>query len=328
MRWLPALLALAVLAAPSVSAQTAPTGTGVTIAVLDTGVDSSHSELSGRVTRVSFWESGLPGGVPIDLPLAQDPDGQGTAVASVAAGRTLGLAPQARILDLQVSAQYTNGVADPATEAAAINAMDYLLQSPSRAQVVIMSFAAAGVSDAGAATLAEQADGLWREGVLVVVPTGPQTNALTESPWVMTVTGTEQCPTVIASPNLKPDVAAKSQGVQAAQPGSPGQPGGTGAESGTAMAAAHAAGALALLRSGFPEMPADAMAWFLRDTAVDEDDEGPDDCSGFGAVDADAAVMWAAEWHDPLAQAGKRAVPLPAVLLLAPLGAAAWRRRK
>ncbi len=325
------LLGLVLLLVPvPVGAQAAYSGEGVTVAVLDTGVDGGHAELSGRVTRVSFASSlplPLPGGGDATA-IQPDPDGQGTAVASVVAGSTLGVAPNARILDLQVSARYSGTALDPAAEEAAIRALDYLLQDPSRAQVAVLSFAQQGLSPTGAATIAEQARGLWDAGIVVVVPNGPAANALSDSPYVLTIAGIETCPVATQSPYLKPDAVGKSQGVRAAAPGTAAQPGGEVTVSGTAYAAAFAAGVAALMQEARDDLPIDARHAIIRSTALDQGDAGPDACSGFGAVDGVAAPAAAAAWEDPFAGRPSQGSPGLGVLsLIAVCAVLALRRR-
>lgn len=320
-------VALVLVAGPLALAQDAqPKGAGVTIAVVDSGVDASHPQLAGRVTRQSFAEPASPVPVPVpglpgvDQPLPDDPDGQGTAVASLAAGNLLGVAPAAKVLDLQVSAKYTQGTVDPATESAAIEALDALLREPQRARVVVLSFAQAGVSDEGGRTLAAQASSLRDAGVLVVVPTGPQANPLAGDADVLTVAGSEACPAALG-PTLKPDLVARSNGLTVATPSNGATPGGTGQRSGTALAAAQVAGAAALLFEVNPDLPVDAAAAFLRDAAMDQGPAGPDACSGFGALNATSAVAWARMWNDPLSSASSHKSP-PAGLPLVALGVA------
>ena len=68
------------------------TGKGVTVYVFDGGVSASHPDLVGRV-RTGY--SGFPNDPPICNP-------HGTAVAGAIAGSTLGVAPDAEIVDVKM----------------------------------------------------------------------------------------------------------------------------------------------------------------------------------------------------------------------------------
>ena len=80
------------------SAWKASTGSGVTVAVVDTGVDSSNSDLAGRVVV------GYDAIRKRSINQAQDPHGHGTHVAGsiVAHGAVSGIAPNARIMPVRV----------------------------------------------------------------------------------------------------------------------------------------------------------------------------------------------------------------------------------
>jgi subtilisin family serine protease len=330
----PLVLGLLGLLAVSVAApaHAQATGEGVTVAILDSGIDSNHPELSGRVERMSFQT--VTPGVPLDPSSAfPDPDGQGTAVASLVAGSSLGLAPQARLLDLQVSARYAGQNVGPATEQNAIQAMDYLLQHPERAQVALLSFASRGVSPGGSSTLAEQAKGLRDAGVLVVVPLSSGLSNLQAAPAVLTVGGTDCGPHQgDATHPQKPDLVAPSTNLRAAQASSVTNPagGGTATVTGTAYAAAQAAGAGALLFDAKAGLPADAAAALLRDTAADVGPDGVDGCNGFGLLSPDNAVAAAQAWSDPLILFPTKPTPGlgAASLLLAVAAAVAVLRRR
>ncbi len=331
---------VAFLLAGAMPAGAADAGDGVTIAVLDTGVDSSHPELAGRVERVSFYESPVP--IPLPVPglpdptsARPDPDGHGTAVASVVAGATLGIAPGARILDMQVSAKYTGTAIDPSSEEAAQRAMDELLQhhgghGAAGPRVVVLSFAT-DASASGAATLAAQAHDLWSAGVLVIVPAGG-TSVLHASPYVLTVGDKDaQCdggaPAVAV---LKPDLSALTHGVPVAVPGTPAAPGPSGQADGTALAAAAVAGAAARMWQARSDLPVAALAAILRDTAADMAAPGPDGCTGFGALGVDAAVAAAQAWSNPITPGGAPSAatpgPIAPLVALVLLGVALRRR--
>ena len=72
-------------------------GDGVYVYVLDTGVQSKHAELRGKVdTHVTALD---PDEDKLD---DLDPDGHGTFCASLIAGRTTGVAPSAKIVSVRV----------------------------------------------------------------------------------------------------------------------------------------------------------------------------------------------------------------------------------
>jgi subtilisin family serine protease len=97
---------LAATGAPSAWART--TGQGTTIAIVDSGIDLHHEDLSGKIVgHVSCVNSG---GDPskCDSSGGDDDDGHGTHVAGIAAAETdngrgvAGMAPDAQLLDVKV----------------------------------------------------------------------------------------------------------------------------------------------------------------------------------------------------------------------------------
>lgn len=138
-------------------------GAGVTVAVIDSGVDPQHESLQGAL---------LPGfDFVANSPLMQDPNGHGTAVASLIAGRNnvYGLAPQAKILPLRVLNEYNTGSLFDLRQAI-LFAADLLPEKPNPypAQVINLSVGAGFYSS----TLHEAIKRVVAKGVLVVAAAG------------------------------------------------------------------------------------------------------------------------------------------------------------
>ncbi len=69
-------------------------------------------------------------------------------------------------------------------------------------------------------------------------------------------------------------------------------------QTGTSVAAPHVAGALALLLSAFPDLPADRQEAALEQGARDLLDPGPDNAAGYGRLDVLASYDWLATAPD------------------------------
>lgn len=80
----------ALMRVPQLRSQTGAGGAGVGVAVLDSGVDASHPELSSRVVLEGNFTPEAGSG-------ANDVNGHGTAVAGIIAGTSGGMAPAATI---------------------------------------------------------------------------------------------------------------------------------------------------------------------------------------------------------------------------------------
>jgi serine protease AprX len=146
--------------------QAGDTGQGVTVAVLDTGIDDNAAAFGGRVkARVDLIDPAHP---------AQgDPAGHGTHVAGiVAAGRTFpspGIAPDASLVSVRVLDQ--DGHSRVST---IILGLEWVVAHKASLgiRVVVMALgapAAAGYRDDPLASAAELA---WRSGLVVVVAAG------------------------------------------------------------------------------------------------------------------------------------------------------------
>jgi len=145
------------------------TGAGVTIAVLDTGIDPTHPELNGRVASaytfdVANWEAQA-------MNPSQDTEGHGTHVAGLICGKKVGIAPGALLF---------NGVMIPGGFG---NLSDFVLAlewaaSRPEVQIVNMSAGIRGYLP----EMREPVADLLRVGVLPVIATGNEGRNQTRSP--------------------------------------------------------------------------------------------------------------------------------------------------
>lgn len=329
----PVVLAVAAILLGAQAQAQEPSAGPVVVAVVDSGIDAGHDEFQGlTIARHSFVAPSVPIQTPLPgLPdpfetLRADPDGQGTAVASLVAGATLGQAT-AGLVDLQVSGRYTGTDLDPSVESAATQAMDWLLANhggPGSAgpRIALLSFAARDLSGPGAASVTAQAQALWEQGVLVVVPAGGA-SALHASPYVVTVAGAGQCQP-LTSATVKPDLSAPASATVASARMSPADsPGETRTATGAPYAAAHVAAAAATAWAARSDLPVAALAAILRDTAQVD----PDGCA---TLDVEAVVQAATAWQDPAPreELSKPTPGLGLVALVALLGALGLRGRK
>ena len=141
------------------------TGVGIDIYIVDTGVRGTHEQILGRV---------LPGiDIPTDNglskvnPVTSDCDGHGTHVAGLAAGSTVGVATQARLISVRVLDCKGDGeVAD------VVNALQWVRahHRSGVAAVVNLSFGV-DLGDDGT-SIDREVQALIDEGVVVAVASG------------------------------------------------------------------------------------------------------------------------------------------------------------
>ncbi|HZF89681.1 S8 family serine peptidase [Streptomyces sp.] len=239
------------------------TGKGVTVAVLDTGVDASHPDLAGRISvSRSFIEGENPGeGVA-------DRNGHGTHVASTvggsgaaSGGAERGVAPGAALAVGKVLGDQGSG-----SESRIIAGMEWAAREVG-ADIVSMSLGSTGPSD-GTDPMAQAVNTLAEEtGALFVVAAG-NTGAPSSigSPGAadaaLTVGAVDSAdraaPFTSAGPRhgdhaLKPDLSAPGVGILAARSSLSAGSGAYTAMSGTSMATPHVAGVAALLAEQHPD---------------------------------------------------------------------------
>ncbi|MCW6008146.1 S8 family serine peptidase [Micromonospora sp. CPCC 205371] len=275
------------------------TGAGVTVAVLDTGIDTGHPDFAGRLGPSKDFSG--KGNV-------EDGNGHGTHVASTVAGsgaasdgRYKGVAPGATIAVGKVLDDSGESTADT------VIAGMHWAATEAEAKVVNMSLGS-GPTD-GADPVSDVLDTLSREyGTLFVVAAGNE--GMDE--WVSSPAAADEALAVgSVSKNgvlsefsnrgpryvngaVKPDIAAPGEGIVAARPsGVPprGEPVGDAYQrlDGTSMATPHVAGAAALLSQQHPDWNGDALKSALMSTGTEVPGAGPY-AVGTGRVDANRAT--------------------------------------
>jgi type VII secretion-associated serine protease mycosin len=256
-------------------------GAGVTVALIDTGVNAHHRDLAGAV---------LPG---VDL-LAysegdgtgrDDPAGHGTAMAGIIAGRghgtsggVLGMAPAAKILTIRALA---TGFSDSIVFTKAI---DYAIAH--HASVINMSFSAGGDSYLQAAIRRAQA------ADVVLVASAGNNNAPGDRypglyPEVLTVgaVGKDETIDPVSVTGSQVDLVAPGADIM-----STATDGGYHANTGTSDATAVVSGAAALIRAEYPDLNAVDVVHRLTTTATDAGAPGRDDTYGYGRLNLIAAL--------------------------------------
>lgn len=266
-------------------------GSGVVVAVVDSGVDATVPQLSGRVSAGVDVVTGTESG-------AVDCLGTGTAMAALIVAddsqQLLGIAPDATVVPVRVAVDQPSATAtDQAT------AIDVAVSTGARVIAVgsYVDISLPGVRQA--ITNAASHD-------VVVVVAGPVPDNASLPPQVLVVGAlTSDGELAQDYPPGTVDIVAPGQDVASLGTGSQGQV----QVSGGQYAVALVAGAAALVRGASPELDADQVVEQLRTTATPLQPEQSG--SGDPAGDSGAAVV-------NLAKAVAGATPSAAARLAAP----------
>jgi subtilisin family serine protease len=273
-------------------------GRGTTVAVLDTGVEATHPDLTpllpdGR-SRVAPGTSFLSGQPANGLPGTTDPHGHGTHVAGIIAAARgngvggAGVAPGARILPVRVlSATGTGWSSDVAA--------GILWAHQQGADVINLSLGGPGVTPpaVGAAIGQVTTDATRGKPPTVVVAASGNngwTGTLTwpaNHPRVIAVGATTSADGVASFSNRAPSLSLTAPGVGIL---STCRGGGFCTMSGTSMAAPMVAAAAAVLRQQAPTRGPDQIRAALEAHAVDLGTPGRDPDFGAGRLDLAAAA--------------------------------------
>jgi serine protease len=261
------------------------TGAGVTVAVIDTGVDGKHPDLAGQVLAGYDATTGQTGG-------NTDPQGHGTHVAGTIAALTgngtgvAGVAPDVTILPVRVLDAKGEGY-DSDTAEGIVWAADH------GADVINMSLGGTDQSNAVSNAVAYARS----KGVVVVAAAGNDRSKGSPTSYpgadlgVIAVAATDSADKVASYSNAGSyvDVAAPGSGILSTYPTSLAAVG-YATMNGTSMAAPHVAAVAALLLGAEPDLTPDEVQAALQETAVDLGTAGKDNDFGYGRIDAAAAL--------------------------------------
>ena len=273
-------------------------GRGVTVAVLDTGVDAAAADLAGSVITGPDYTVGA------DPPGYQPPHLHGTFIASLIAGHgsgpgraggVIGVAPAARVLSVRVilddqepglgvynsSPRYAdavdNGIRYATQHGAAVINMSLGTGEPTRDMQAALGYAVS-------------------HGVLVVASAGNSGRpGQRYTPYsypasfagVISVAAVNDAGQRASFSDRNSSVVLSAPGVGIIGAG----PGGSYLEaSGTSPASAFVAGVAALIRSAYPRLPVAQVAQALISSAQHRPAGGYSPATGFGEVDAVAAL--------------------------------------
>lgn len=142
-------------------------GAGVDIYIVDGGVQGNHPQFSGRVKPgVSFVNTVASNGAG---PGNTDCGGHGTHVAGIAAGETVGVAPKATIIPVQVFGCDSDA---PAETYRIVSAMDWIVDHHKSGTPAVVNLSLGGENDP---LLIEAINEAIADGLTVVVAAGNST---------------------------------------------------------------------------------------------------------------------------------------------------------
>ena len=268
-------------------------GAGITVAVLDSGLDATHPDLAGMsVVAPHNFVDGSAGYGTNDV---TDVLGHGTHVSGTIAARTdnvtgiAGIAPGVSIMPLKVLQDDGRGsfgdLAD-AVDYAVVNGAD------------VISMSLGGPLDASvAAWLQTVMDNARAAGVVVVSAAGNNGTSTpiypAALPSVIAVSATDRADDP-ATRDLKASYSNFGPWIDIAAPGTEiasTLPGGRyGSYTGTSMATPHVAGIAALVAAAHPGWTPASVEAALLGSATDLGSPGRDDFFGWGRIDAGTAV--------------------------------------
>lgn len=253
------------------------TGRGVKIAVIDSGIDRTHSDLKGAISETFDATDGKDA----------KPDVHGTAIAGIirARGLVTGIAPDANLLAVRAFFAVPKRDLPQSTSFIVLRALDWSVQRG--AQIVNLSFSG------GRDPVIERAvAAAARRKVMLVAAAGNGGPDAAPSypaayPDVIAVTALDSGQRLYTHANHGSYITFAAPGVDILVPG---LRNGHMFMSGTSMAAAYVSGIMALLLEKEPGLEPEDVLRALAETAEDLGASGTDDEFGVGRVNAWAAL--------------------------------------
>ena len=272
-------------------------GEGVVVGVLDSGIDSDHESLSGRVLKTKDFVSSYEDNVP------NDGHGHGTHCSGTiggtnAGGKHIGVAPGVNFIMAKIF-----GDTGSTTTAAIMNGMQWITDPDNDPETNDFPRV---VSNSWGGPLRDKWQGIintWRSiGIIPVFAagnSGPRPGTI-GAPGaykeVISIGATDSQDDIARFSSrgpvnykgeiyIKPDISAPGVDVYSAKPG-----GGYQNMSGTSMATPHVAGVVALMLQANPDIEVERVREILQDTSLDLGKPGRDPFFGSGRINAFDAV--------------------------------------
>ncbi|MFE9688859.1 S8 family serine peptidase [Micromonospora sp. NPDC005806] len=255
-------------------------GSGVVVAVPDTGVDP-HPDLARNLLPGTDIIAGGRGDGH------RDANSHGTSVAGLIAAHgtaenvgALGIAPEARIMPIVSAGADNRGHADDLAAA---------IEYATSHHADVISISSTGATSTRLIRAVKEA---LAADIVVVAGVGnqPETSSIgypASEEGVIAVGGIDRsgrhATVSVTGPQI--DVAAPAVDIYSTSYGGKYSKG-----TGTSAATAIVAGAAALIRSKYPDLPAEEVAHRLTATAIDKGPPGRDDEYGYGVIDLVAAL--------------------------------------
>jgi serine protease AprX len=301
-------------------------GTGVTICVIDSGIDANHTSLDDQddinTTNdpkvIAFYDASNSPDVTDGSTRPFDLDGHGTHVAAIAAGtghgspdfKYVGVAPGARLVGVKI---LQNGSTSMSTDDA-LRGIEWAMSNRDKYGIRILSmsfgaqFLAPGITNDGSSAMSQLCDRAVSDGLVCVAAAGnngPLKRSITppgDAIDVITVGNVRDDLTLnptssrgpvgrMTSSYVKPDVCGPGTDVYSAEANSGDR---FVSKTGTSMACPHVAGMAALMLQASSGLRPQDIKDILHSTAVPDKSfpwqSTPNNDYGWGAVNAVSAV--------------------------------------